>query len=187
MRRDGGFSLLEAILSLSLLCLLFVLCLPFLHLQRQVLARQQARQEEFDALVSAVSWICRDLQEAGYHWDGTPIQQLEEESIRYVLSRDEAEGFAVSNRRLVEVFRNGGDLMYRIRRWDGDGDSWERGSVQKLATGLASLRFRGFDRNGDPAERLQDVTAVEVLLKGVQSGVLRTYVTLRNGRGLAAR
>ena len=145
MNCQRGFSLLETMIALSLFLLLFALCVPFLRLQGDLWARQESYREEFDTLNWALSWICRDLREAGYRCEGPPVREMEEASITYVLSRDGADPsvFSESSRRLVGVYRQGNDLMYSIRRWDPAASRWERGSVQKLASNVADLRFRG--------------------------------------------
>lgn len=185
MRSQGGYTILEIILSLALTGLIFAMALPFLQMQTRQWERHEIRREEYRTLTSALWWLTREVQEAGYHKPGKPLQGLEGERIVYELSRDEAdpEGFSESNRRLVTVYRQGDDLMYHVQAWDSLASGWRLGSTQVLASGISGVSFMGRNSRGDPAACAGETAALEIVLSGRRSGVLRTLVALRNGGG----
>jgi len=180
-----GFTLLETVMSLGLVGLCLALTLPFLQMQRELWAEQQAFREEHAALAAALSWITRDLQEAGYGCPGPAVVELEEERLAYAVSRSEndPEGLSSVDRRLISVTLNGDKLMYRIQAWDPDASKWRKGSSHTIAGGVAELRFVGLDASGKDAASVEDVSAVEVTLTGRRAGSHGTLVTIRNRRG----
>ena len=189
MRGGRGFTLVETVVSLSLLGLCLALCLPFLRLQDEAWSRQEVLREEFGSLAGALSRIAADLHDAGYRCGGPPVQAVGTEAISYLMNRDGSDpsGFSVDNRRLVTVSRAGGDLMYRVQRWDSANSRWERGSSQKLASGLDGMLIEAYGKNGVPAVSPGEVRAVSITLRGRRTGALGTYVSLRNGRGGSIR
>ncbi len=185
MRNQGGFTILEFFLSLALTGLITAMVLPFLRMQTRLWERQGVRREEYRTLTSALWWLTREVQEAGYHKPGKAIRGLERDRIVYELSRDEAdpEEFSEGNRRLVTVYRQGDDLMYHVQAWDSLVSGWRLGSTQILASGISDVSFLGKDNRGDPAACAGEAAALEIALSGRRSGVLRTLVALRNGGG----
>lgn len=185
MRSQGGYTLLELLLSLAMTGLISAMVLPFLRMQIRQWECQEVRREEYRTLESALRWLTREIQEAGYHHAGRTIQGLERERIVYELSRDEAdpERFSEGNRRLVTVYRQEDDLMYHIQAWDGLISGWRLGSTQVLASGISGVSFQGRNRRGDPAACAGEVAALEIALSGRRSGAVRTMVALRNGGG----
>ena len=182
VRSEGGFSLLEAMVALSLFAFAFAMIYPFLSLQKRMWAEREIVRDEFYGLTAALTWLTEDLQEAGYHGTGNPVRSIDESAITYELSRDEEDpdSFSSGNCRLVTVYLRGDDLMYRIQARDPLSSTWRRGSSHTLASGVASFRLQGLDRAGESASDPSQVTAVEIMLSGKRSGVLKTFVTLRN-------
>jgi type II secretory pathway component PulJ len=182
VRSEGGFSLLEAMVALSLFAFAFAMIYPFLSLQKRMWAEREIVRDEFYGLTAALTWLTEDLQEAGYHGTGNPVRSIDESAITYELSRDEEDpdSFSSGNCRLVTVYLRGDDLMYRIQARDPLTSTWRRGSSHTLASGVASFRLQGLDRAGGSASDPSQVTAVEIILSGKHSGVLKTLVTLRN-------
>lgn len=182
VRNEGGFSLLETMVALSLFASAFVMIFPFLSLQERMWVEQEIVRDEYYGLTSAMAWLTRDLQEAGYHGTGNPVRSIEESAITYELSRDEEDpdSFSPGNCRLVTVYLRGDDLMYRIQARDPLSLTWRRGSSHTLASGITAFRLQGFNRSGASAADPSQVSAVEIVLSGRRSGVLKTFVTLRN-------
>jgi prepilin-type N-terminal cleavage/methylation domain-containing protein len=182
VRREGGFSLLETMVALSIFSLAFAMIFPFLSLQKRMWGEQEIVRDEFYGLTAAMAWLTRDLQEAGYHGTGNPVRSVEESAITYELSRDEEDpdSFSPGNCRLVTVYLRGDDLMYRIQTRDPLSATWRRGSSHTLASGVTTFRLQGFDRSGEPAADPSQISAVEIVLSGRRSGELRTFVALRN-------
>ena len=180
-----GFTLLETVMSLGLVGLCLALTLPFLQVQREVWAEQQAFREEHAALAAALSWIARDLQEAGYGCPGPAVVELEAERLAYAVSRSEDDpgGLSSIDRRLISVTLKGDKLMYRIQAWDPDASQWRKGSSHTIARGVTKVRFAGFDASGKDASAVEDVASVEVTLTGRRAGSHGTLVTIRNRRG----
>jgi type II secretory pathway pseudopilin PulG len=180
-----GFTLLETVMSLGLVGLCLALTLPFLQVQREVWAEQQAFREEHAALAAALSWIARDLQEAGYGCPGPAVVELEAERLAYAVSRSEDDpgGLSSIDRRLISVTLKGDKLMYRIQAWDPDASQWRKGSSHTIAGGVTKVRFAGFDASGKDASAVEDVASVEVTLTGRRAGSHGTLVTIRNRRG----
>ena len=180
-----GFTLLETVMSLGLVGLCLALTLPFLQVQREVWAEQQAFREEHAALAAALSWIARDLQEAGYGCPGPAVVELEAERLAYAVSRSEDDpgGLSSIDRRLISVTLKGDKLMYRIQAWDPDASQWRKGSSHTIAGGVTKVLFAGFDASGKDASAVEDVASVEVTLTGRRAGSHGTLVTIRNRRG----
>ena len=185
----GGFSLVELVLSLALTSLVMALTMPFGHLQKRLWERHEERREAVRALAGALSWLTRDLQQAGYHDPGPPVLQIEPGRLAYVLSRDEDDpaGFAPGNRRLITVWLDGRDLKYRIQApLTPPAAGWERGSTQVLASGLAGMRCRGIDGEGDETSTASRVALVECLFSGAAGMHERLLVRLRSSGRRAA-
>lgn len=180
-----GFTLLETVMSLGLVGMCLALTLPFLHMQRELWAEQQAVREEHAALAAALSWIARDLQEAGYGCPAPAIVELEEERLAYTVSRseDDPTGRSVADRRLISVTLKGDKLMYRIQAWDPDASQWRKGSSHTIARGVTKVCFTGLDASGAAAATVEDISSVEVTMVGRRAGSHGTLVTIRNRRG----
>jgi type II secretory pathway component PulJ len=130
---EGGVTLVELLLSLALTGLVMALTVPFAHVQKRIWTRHEERREAVRALAGALSWLARDLQQAGYHDPGSPVRQVEPGKLVYVLSRDEdaPAGFSPANRRLVTVWLDGRDLKYKVQApLPPPQTGWERGSTQ---------------------------------------------------------
>ena len=67
MKKEKGYTLVETVVSLGLFGMIFALALPFLHHQRWIADKQATFREEHLTLRSAMGWLVRDLQEAGFH------------------------------------------------------------------------------------------------------------------------
>jgi prepilin-type N-terminal cleavage/methylation domain-containing protein len=182
VRREGGFSLLEVMVALAIFVFAFAMIFPFLSLQKRMWVDQEIVRDEFYGLTAAMTWLTRDLQEAGYHGTGNPVRSIEESEITYELSRDEEDpdSFSAGNCRLVTVYLRGDDLMYRIQARDPLSSTWRRGSSHTLASGVAAFRLQGLNRAGDSVADPSQVSAVEIIISGRRTGVLKTFVTLRN-------
>lgn len=184
-----GFTLVELLLALGLASLLMALALPFAHAQKRLWERQEEAREGRRALVGALTWVTRDLEQAGYHDAGPPLRLIEPESLAYVLSRDERDpaAFAPANRRLVSVWLDGGDLKYRIQApQPPPASGWERGSTQVLASGLAGMRCEALDAEGAPAPDASAAVLVGCTLTGADGRSERALARLRTaGRRLA--
>ena len=181
----AGFSLVELMLALGLAAMVIAMTLPFVHAQKRLWERQQESRESRRALVGALAWVTRDLEQAGYHDAGPPLRRIEPQSLSYVLSRDELDpaGFSPENRRLITVSLQDGDLMYRIQApLEPPAVGWERGSTQALASGLGGMRCRALDAGGDETPRAADAALVECALTGADGGTERTLVRLRTAR-----
>jgi type II secretory pathway component PulJ len=168
--------------AISIFAFVFAMIFPFLSLQKRMWVEQEIVRDEFYGLAAAMTWLTRDLQEAGYHGTGNPVRSIEENAITYELSRDEENpgSFSPGNCRLVTVHLRGDDLMYRIQARDPLSSTWRRGSSHILASGVTAFRLQGLDRTGEAADDPSQISAVEIVLSGKTSGVLRTLVALRN-------
>jgi prepilin-type N-terminal cleavage/methylation domain-containing protein len=188
-RPESGFTLVELLLALGLAALVMALSLPLAHAQKRLWERQEEGREARRALVGALAWVTRDLEQAGYHEAGPPLRQIEPESLSYVLSRDEHDpaAFAPENRRLVTVWLDGEDLKHRIQApQPPPATGWERGSTQVLASGLAGMRCRALDAEGAPSPDAAAAALVECALTGAGGRTERALVRLRTaGRRLA--
>jgi len=181
-RPESGFTLVELLLALALAALLMALSLPFAHAQKRLWERQEEGREARRALVGALAWVTRDLEQAGYHADGPPLRLAGPASLAYVLSRDEHDpgGFSPENRRLVTLWLDGRDLKYRIQApQPPPAAGWERGSTQVLASGLAGMRCRGLDDAGAEAPDAAAAALVECTLSGADGRAERILVRLR--------
>lgn len=185
MKNRNGYSLVELLVSLALTALVFAMVFPFLQLQKEQWERLEQEREEFRTLTSALGWLTRDIQEAGYHTGSPPILSLEEGEIVYALSRESAssDAFSEESRRRVTVSLKGTDLMYRVQAWDSDASDWRRGSSQVLASGISSVIFQGLDGKGEIAGDGPGTRALRITLSGRGAGTLRTVVALRNRGG----
>lgn len=189
MRREigaGGFTLVELMLSLALTGMVFALTLPFVHAQKRIWERQEQRRESRRALVGALTWLTRDVQQAGYHDAGTPLRLLEPGSVAFVVSRDEAEptGFSPANRRLITIWHEGEDLKYRTQApVEPPASGWERGSTQVLASGLAGMQCRGVDAAGAETFVPGAAALVECELTASDGRRAGAVVRLRKGAG----
>jgi prepilin-type N-terminal cleavage/methylation domain-containing protein len=182
VRAPGGFTLVELLLALALTALLMALTLPFVQTQKRIWERQEESREARRALVGALAWMTRDLEQAGYHDTGPPLRSLEAESLSYVLSRDELDpaGFSPANRRLVTVWLDGGDLKYRIQApLPPPAVGWERGSTQVLISGLAGMRCRALDNAGAEVPEATMALLVECTLTGARGHAERMLARLR--------
>jgi prepilin-type N-terminal cleavage/methylation domain-containing protein len=186
---DEGFSLVELLLSLALTAMVMALTVPFGHLQKRLWERHEERRETGRTLAGALSWLTRDLQQAGYHDPGPPIRRLEPGTLAYVLSRDEDDpaGFSPANRRLITAWLDGSDLKYRIQApLPPPATGWERGSTQVLASGIAGMECRGLDSVGEETATTAGTALVECTLSGAAGMRERVLVRLRSGeRGSA--
>jgi prepilin-type N-terminal cleavage/methylation domain-containing protein len=182
---EQGFSLVELMLSLALTGMVMALTLPFGQLQKRLWERHEERREAVRALAGALAWLTRDLQQAGYHDPGSPVRQIEPNKLSYVLSRDEDDpsGFTPANRRLITVWLDGRDLKYRIQAaLEPPATGWERGSTQVLASGVAGMRCRGIDGEGDETAAASRTVLVECLFSSATGMQERLLVRLRGGR-----
>jgi prepilin-type N-terminal cleavage/methylation domain-containing protein len=182
VRAQGGFTLVELLLALSLTAMLMALTLPFVHAQKRLWERQEGSRESRRALVGALAWVTRDLEQAGYHDAGPPLRRIEPDSLAYVLSRDEHDpaAFSPGNRRLVTVWLDGEDLKYRIQTPLAPPDAgWERGSTQVLASGLSGMRCRALDGEGAEAPEAAAAATVECTLAGSDGRSERILARLR--------
>lgn len=183
-----GFTLVELLLALSATATLMALTLPFVHAQKRLWEGQEGVREERRALVGALAWVTRDLEQAGYHDAGPPLRQVGPDSLAYVLSRDEHDpsAFSPANRRLVTVWLDGEDLKYRIQApLPPPATGWERGSTQVLASALSGMRCRALDRDGSEAGEAAAAALVECTLTGRNGRSERMVARLRTAsRGL---
>jgi prepilin-type N-terminal cleavage/methylation domain-containing protein len=182
---EQGFSLVELMLSLALTGMVMALTLPFGQLQKRLWERHEERREAVRALAGALAWLTRDLQQAGYHDPGSPVRQIEPNKLSYVLSRDEDDpsGFTPANRRLITVWLDSRDLKYRIQAaLEPPATGWERGSTQVLASGVAGMRCRGIDGEGDETAAASRTVLVECLFSSATGMQERLLVRLRGGR-----
>jgi type II secretory pathway pseudopilin PulG len=188
-RGEAGFSLVELLLSLALTGMIVALTVPFGHLQKRLWERQEERRESVRALAGALSWLTRDLQQAGYHDSGPPVRRIEPASLVYVLSRDEdaPAGFSPANRRLITAWLDGRVLKYRIQApLPPPATGWERGSTQVLASGVAGMQCRGLDGEGGETTVAELTSLVECTLSSASGMRERVLVRLRSGeRGVA--
>jgi type II secretory pathway pseudopilin PulG len=182
VRVQGGFTLVELQLAMALTAMLMALTLPFVHTQKRIWERQEESREARRALVGALAWVTRDLEQAGYHDAGPPLRGVQPASLTYVLSRDEHDpaAFSPHNRRLITVWLDGRDLKYRIQAPLAPPDAgWERGSTQVLASGLAGMHCRALDADGAEAPEAAAAALVECTLTGADGRSERTLARLR--------
>jgi len=187
--RIGGFTLVELLLGMALTVLVVALTMPFAHAQKRLWERAEERREANRALAGALLWLTRDLQQAGYHSPDPPLRLISEDSLSYVVSRDEDEpsGFSAENRRLITVWLDGGDLKYRVQApLAAPATGWESGSTQVLASGIGSAGFRAFDAGGEPTADTTLARLVECTLRGTSGVGESALVRLRPGWGEAA-
>lgn len=185
---EGGFTLVELLLSLALTGMVMAMTVPFVHVQKRLWERQEERREAGRALAGALAWLTRDLQQAGYHDPGTPLRQIAPDSISYVVSRDEEDpaGFSAANRRLITSWLDAGDLKYRIQApLAAPAAGWASGSTQVLVSGIAAMRCRGLGDDGVETAVLAEVALVECALSGAAGMQERATVRLRSGASAA--
>jgi prepilin-type N-terminal cleavage/methylation domain-containing protein len=182
MKGRRGFTLVETLLAVSVTGICVALFLPFLGSQRKIWEKDTALCEEAETLASALQWITRGLQSAGYGWQGSPLVEIGDERISYIAAAEDPARHADSREgmRLVSVYAAAGDLFCRVRRWDGLRGEWDRGSSHKLASKLERIHFSALAGDGGPASASGEVTAVEVVLEGRRSRTHRGFVSLRN-------
>jgi len=181
---EEGFSLVELLLSLALTGMVMAMTVPFAHLQKRLWERQEDRREAVRALAGSLSWLTRDLQQAGYHDPGTPLRQIAPDSLSYVVSRDEDDpaGFSPANRRLITFWRDGADLKYKIQApLASPAAGWASGSTQVLASGVSSMRCRGLDGAGKETTTAAQVVLVDCALSSTSGMQERALVRLRSG------
>lgn len=185
---EGGFSLVELLLSLALTGMVMAMTVPFVHVQKRLWERQEERRETARALAGALAWLTRDLQQAGYHDPGTPLRQIAPDSISYVVSRDEEDpaGFSAANRRLITSWLDAGDLKYRIQApLAAPAAGWASGSTQVLVSGISAMRCRGLDAAGVETAVMAEVALVECELSGAAGMQERAAVRMRSGTSAA--
>lgn len=181
---DDGFSLVELLLSLALTGMVLALTVPFAHLQKRLWESQEDRREARRALAGSLVWLTRDLQQAGYHDPGPPMRHIAPDSLSYVVSRDEGDpaGFSPANRRLITVWLDDGDLKYRIQApLPAPASGWASGSTQALASGIASMRCRGLNGDGEETTVEAQAALVECVLSGASGVQERVLLRLRSG------
>lgn len=186
---EAGFSLVELLMSLALTAMVVALTVPFAHTQKRLWESQEQQRESCRALAGALAWLTRDLQQAGYHYPGTPVRQVASDSLAYVVSRDEDDpaGFASSNQRLITVWLDGSDLKYRIQSpLAPPAGGWTSGSTQVLASGITGMMCRGLDGAGDETATATEVSLVECTLSAIGGMQERALVRLRPGERGAA-
>lgn len=186
---DNGFSLVEVLLSLALTGMVLAMTVPFAQLQKRLWIRQEERRETSRALVGSLSWLIRDLQQAGYHNTGAPVRQIAPEALSYVVSRDEDDpsGFSPANRRLITLWRDGADLKYRIQApLDAPAAGWASGSTQVLASGITGMSCRGLNGDGEETAAVTEVALVECSFSGAAGMREQAVVRLRSGTRAAA-
>ena len=186
---DAGFSLVEVLISLALTGMIMAMTVPFANLQKRLWERQEQRREAARALAGSLSWLTRDLQQAGYHDPGPPLRQISAGSLSYVVSRDEGDpaGFTPANRRLITVWLDGADLKYRIQApLAAPAEGWESGSTQVLASSVTRMQCRGLDRASEETSVAAEVALVECALSGAAGMQERAVVRLRSGARAAA-
>jgi prepilin-type N-terminal cleavage/methylation domain-containing protein len=182
--RGAGFTLIELMLSLALTGLAMALTVPFSTTQKRLWERAEERREASRALSGALFWLARDLEQAGYHGGGPPLQAIAPASLTYVVSRDESDpaGFSAANRRSVTFWLDGTDVKYRIRApLDPPDPGWQSGSTQILASGVASMRCRALDREGAETAVASRAALVECTLSGPTGLSERVVARLRTG------
>jgi prepilin-type N-terminal cleavage/methylation domain-containing protein len=185
----AGFSLVEVLISLALTGVIMALTVPFAHVQKRLWERQEQRREAARALAGSLSWLTRDLQQAGYHDPGPPLRQISPGSISYVVSRDEVDpaGFSPANLRLITVWLDGADLKYRIQApLAAPAAGWESGSTQILASGVTGMQCRGLDSDCGETTVAAEAALVECALSGAAGMQERAVVRLRSGTRSAA-
>lgn len=186
---EAGFSLVEVLISLALTGIIMTMTVPFVNLQKRLWERQEQRREAARALAGSLSWLTRDLQQAGYHDPGPPLRQIAPGSISYVVSRDEGDpaGFSPANLRLITAWLDGADLKYRIQTpLAAPAAGWESGSTQILASGVTGMQCRGLDSACEETSVAAAVALVECAFTGADGMQERTVVRLRSGARSAA-
>jgi len=185
--RESGFTLVEMLISLALTGVIIALTAPFAHVQKRLWERAEERRETGRALAGALSWLTRDLQQAGYHVSGPPLIEIGPDSLTYVVSRDEDDpaGFSVENRRRITIWLDGEDVKYRIRTpLPAPASGWESGSTQILASGIASMQCRALDAEGAETVDVEMAALVECTLSARSGSPARMLTRLRcGGRG----
>lgn len=182
-RVQGGFSLVELLLSLALTGVVMALTVPLAHLQKRLWEHQEQRRESGRALAGALAWLTRDLQQAGYHDPGPALRELAPQSLSYVISRDESDpaAFSAANRRLITAWLDAGDLKYKIQApLAAPASGWASGSTQVLASGIEAMSCRGLDGAGAEAPAVEQAVLVECTLAGVSGMRERAVVRLRS-------
>jgi len=186
---EDGFSLVELLLALALTGMVMALTVPFVHFQKRLWEKHEERREAGRALTGSLTWLTRDLQQAGYHDPGSPVRQIAPGSLSYVVSRDEGDPtrFSPANRRLITAWLDDGDLKYKIQApLPPPASGWAIGSTQVLASGLAAMRCRGLDDDGAETATAAQVALVECALSSPSGMQERTLVRLRSGTRAAA-
>ena len=185
-----GFSLVELLLAMALAGMVMALTVPFVHVQKRLWENQEERREAGRALAGSLSWLTRDLQQAGYHEPGSPIRQIAPGSLAYVVSRDEDDPtrFSPANRRLITAWLDDGDLKYKIQApLLPPASGWAIGSTQVLASGLSAMQLRGLDNAGVETTTAAQVALVECTLSSPSGMQERALVRLRSGTLAAVR
>ncbi len=187
-RAAPGFTLVETMLALGLSVSVVAMSLPFLHTARRLWDRAEHQREARRALDGAVSWISRDLRQAGYNVPGPPLLAAEAGRLSYMLSRDGSgpAGRNPSSRRLITVFVDEGDLKYRIQApAPPPGSGWNSGSTQVLAPGVASLRCAPIGRDGAAAADASAAALVSCVAASAHGEERRFTLRLRSPCGSA--
>jgi type II secretory pathway pseudopilin PulG len=177
-----GFSLVEVLISLALTGVVIAMSAPFANVQKRLWERAEERRESGRALAGALSWLTRDLQQAGYHASGPPLIEIEPGSLTYDVSRDEVDpaGFSAGNRRRITFWLDGEDVKYRIRApLSAPGSGWESGSTQILASGISSMLFRALDADGAETADAARAALVECTLTSSSGARERVLARLR--------
>jgi prepilin-type N-terminal cleavage/methylation domain-containing protein len=185
---EDGFSLVELLLALALTGVVMALTVPIAHLQKQLWEKHEERQEAVRALAGSLAWLTRDLQQAGYHDQGTAVRQIAPGSLSYVVSRDEGDAaqFSPANRRLITAWLDDSDLKYRIQTpLPPPASGWAVGSTQVLASGVSAMRCRGLDLAGAETTTAALVALVECTLASAAGMQERVLVRLRSGTRMA--
>ena len=186
---EEGFSLVELLLSLALTGMVMALTVPFAHLQKRLWESQEEHREAARALAGSLSWLTRDLQQAGYHDPGSPMRQIGPDSLSSVVSRDEGDpaGFSPENRRLITAWLDDRDLKYKIQApLAAPAAGWASGSTQVLASGISAMQCRGLDGDGEETTTAAEVVLVECALSSASGMQERVLVRLRSAKWAAA-
>lgn len=179
---ESGLSLVEMLISLALTGVVIAMVAPFAHVQKRLWERAEERRETSRALAGALSWLTRDLQQAGYHGSGPPLVEIGPDSLTYVVSRDEDDpaGFSTENRRRITFWLDGEDVKYRIRApLPAPAAGWESGSTQILASGIRSMQCRGLDADGVETADAARAALVECTMSAAGGAQERVVARLR--------